>query len=76
MIFIEIPENINNRKDVNIYEAKSIDEATQKDLLEPEKLYQFPMEHGEAGAKVKKQDITITQAKNICVQVGSRLWRC
>jgi predicted nucleotide-binding protein (sugar kinase/HSP70/actin superfamily) len=74
MIFIEIPENINNRRDIKVYTAKSIDEATEKDRLEPEKIYQFPKEYVAAGAKVKKQDITITQAGRICVQVGSRLW--
>jgi hypothetical protein len=75
MIFIEIPENINNRKGIKVYKAKSIDSATAKDEIDPEKVYQFPKHYAEAGGKVKKQDITITQAHVTCVQAGSRLWR-
>lgn len=74
MIFIEIPENINNRKGIKVYKAESIDKATAKDRIDPEKTYQFPKEYAAAGANIKKQDITITQANRICVQVGSRLW--
>jgi hypothetical protein len=75
MIFIEIPENINNRKGIRVYRAKSIDSATAKDEIGPEKVYQFPRQYAEAGGKIKKQDITITQANMICVQAGSKLWR-
>ena len=74
MIYIEIPENINNRKNIKVYKAGSIDEATAKDQIDPEEVYQFPNVSAAAGSKVKKQDITITQADRICVQAGSRLW--
>jgi hypothetical protein len=74
MIYIEIPENINNRKNIKVYKAGSIDAATAKDQIDPEEIYQFPNAFAAAGSKVKKQDITVTQADRICVQAGSRLW--